>query len=231
MLAIPERPLIHRTQSAPASAAFLSSAVIRQAASSRRTLARANTSTVLQDSAHELVNRMPLDSSSPVKAYDPPALKRSSSFTLEWAATQSATFRPQEQAVLSRQPSKQLYMDEERDGTMKKRHKLSALSISLSNPSPFLRFNSPIEMVQSPTSYASLDGLLHAAKALEPSLPSPSWTMSDAESGDSVTDEETSVAAKRRGGDESFSSVGTEEGAGEEMDQECASLLLGLCSY
>jgi hypothetical protein len=192
-------------------------------------------------SSEELVERMPLDSSSPIKAHDAPQLRRSTSFTLEWAASQASVFRP-EASEPSRQPSKQLriadYLNDEVPPSERqphKRHRLSGLSISLSNPSPFLR--APIEIVEPPASYAgsSLDELIHAAKALHhTTLSAPGSPLSNPESGDSLTDEEMSVAAKRRGGDESYSSIEDDaldlDAAEDERDQRCASLLLGLCA-
>lgn len=178
---------------------------------SRPALARAHT---LDPALLALADRMPDSSSSPIKFADHPYIRRSPSFTLDWAATQQS-LRPisVEANVVDEGNSAALTT-----ARAKKASTLTQLSIP-SGPSPFLPTGKPQSISLSPASISGLDELLQAARqAQEP------------EEDESLTDEEVTVAAKKMGGhgDESFSSIGSDEASDDEEARLAASVLLGL---
>ena len=259
--------------SAPASASFLSETTIRQRAHARPSLSRQSSALSLaldedgrastkEDEAEfdYLTSRMPMDSSSPLKASDAPLLRRSASFTLEWAATQAAELKPEMgKTILDKQPIKSRPILDRTESLpiiqrspttdaisvlTRKRARMN-LSISLNKPSPFKILTDLKDFVKSPTSCSPISNspplsfLLAAAKEIEAYASSP-------ESEESTTDEESSVAAKKHGFDQTFSSVDSSSTNGDdeatdgeekektllpEEDQLGVSLLLGLAGH
>ena len=187
------------------------------------TLHRSNSAVSIQTdlstgiaSLPSLVDRMPEDPSSPVKASDAPALRRTPSFTLEWAAAQSA-LKPSEAGKAPRPKIRSLSRIHS-NSLQLQIPPARSLSYGSDASSPSLSSSPALSTGSAPG--FSLSDLLQAAQAAEKGF-------EIVEEREVDTDEEAMAHARQMNGDQSFSSVSSVD-AIPEADRECAAMLLGL---